>query len=255
MDIDHAVLLYKKKNKTESKEFMMKTLLIVSHPDILESSSQQYFLSSLKDFDEVTVHHLEEKYPDGNIDIKKEQDLLKTHDRIIFQFPFYWYSSPPMLKHWQDVVLEEGFAHGKRGNALKGKEFGLVLMIGVNEKEYQAGGTELFSINELTKPYQAMAHKTGMIYLKTLSIFQFAYMEENEKMDTLIKYWQMLTMENNTSLASREQWLISRLKKAIQRMENKKDAEIFQFAIELIEENRSSIDGLKIVLDQVRQTY
>ena len=61
--------------KQKGKELTMKTLLIVSHPDILESSSQQYFLSSLKDFDEVTVHHLEEVYPDGKIDIKKEVDL------------------------------------------------------------------------------------------------------------------------------------------------------------------------------------
>ncbi|WP_018664218.1 NAD(P)H-dependent oxidoreductase [Heyndrickxia acidiproducens] len=232
----------------------MKTLLIVSHPDILESGSQQYFLSSLKDFDEVTVHHLEAVYPDGKIDVKKEQDLLKIHDRIIFQFPFYWYSSPPMLKHWQDVVLEEGFAHGTRGTALKGKEFGLVLFIGINEKEYQAGGTERYSINELTKPYQAMAYKTGMKYLKTLSIFQFSYMEENEKMDALIQYWQMLTMENDSSLASREKWLISQLQKAMQRTEDQKDTDTFKYTIELIEENRSSIDGLKIVLDQVRQT-
>ncbi len=229
----------------------MKTLLIVSHPDLINSASQQYFISSIKEFDEVTVHHLETFYPDGNIDVQKEQELLRKHDRIIFQFPFYWYSSPPLLKHWQDVVLEYGFAYGKGGQALYGKEFGLVLMIGVNEREYQAGGTELFSINELTKPFQAMANKTGMKYLRPLPIFQFHYKEEEEKMDLLVKYWQMLTMENDLSLAAREKWLIRQLTKYMKKAADENEAKIFHFTIELIEENRASIDGLQMVLDDM----
>ena len=230
----------------------MKTVLIVSHPNLIDSGSQQYFLSSIKNREDVTVHHLEGVYPDWNIDVSSEQELLKQHDRILFQFPFYWYSSPPLLKHWQDVVLEEGFAYGTRGRALAGKEFGLVLMIGVQEREYQAGGDEQFTISELTRPFQAMAHKTGMKYLRPFTIFQFAYMEEDQKMDTLIQYWQMLMMENNNSLAARENWLIAQLKAAQATLESN-DANTINYAIELIEENRNHIDGLKIVLDQMYQ--
>ncbi|MCU9613046.1 NAD(P)H-dependent oxidoreductase [Caldibacillus lycopersici] len=231
----------------------MKTLLIVSHPDILESGSQQYFLSSLKENVAVTLHHLESIYPNGKIDVAKEQALLKQHDRIIFQFPFYWYSSPPLLKHWQDVVLTDGFAYGNRGNALAGKEFGLILMIGIPEREYQAGGSELFSINELTKPFQAMSHKTGMKYLKPLTIYQFAYLEEEQKMDLLIQYWQKLTMEDEVSLKARETWLAAELEQAMEKAAGTQEAEIFQYAKSLIEENRMTIDGLKIVLDQMHQ--
>ncbi|WP_102029026.1 NAD(P)H-dependent oxidoreductase [Salirhabdus sp. Marseille-P4669] len=223
----------------------MKTLLIVSHPDIIESRSQQYFLTSLKNNESVTIHHLEAHYPDGKIDIAKEQALLEQHDRIIFQFPFYWYSAPPLLKQWQDDVLEEGFAHGAR-KALAGKEFGLVLMIGVSEREYQAGGDELFTISELTRPYQAMAHKVGMIYLRPMSIFQFAYMEDDQKMDTLIHYWQMVTMENNHQLATREKWIMEALQKI-----QSQDLETINFTIEQIQENRDKIDELKMVLDDM----
>lgn len=237
--------------KYEGKGKDMKTLLIVSHPDLINSGSQQYFLSSLKGNDKITVHHLETQYPDGKIDVAKEQALLREHDRIIFQFPFYWYSSPPLLKQWQDVVLEAGFAYGKRGNALYGKEFGLVLMIGVAEREYQAGGTELFSINELTKPFQAMAHKTGMIYLRPLTIFQFGYLEEDQKMDLLIKYWQLLTMENDFSLTTREKWLIAMLKNFIDQNSDSPNARIFTYAVDLIEENRNTIDGLQMVFDDM----
>lgn len=93
----------------------MKTLVIISHPDIMESGSQQYLLSSIPNDTNITVRHLESLYPDFKIDVPKEQALLKEHDRIIFQFPLYWYSSPALLKKWQDDVLTDGFAYGKKG--------------------------------------------------------------------------------------------------------------------------------------------
>ncbi|UFU01202.1 NAD(P)H-dependent oxidoreductase [Radiobacillus kanasensis] len=229
----------------------MRTLLIVSHPDIIDSYSHPFFLNSLKNFEDVTVHHLENMYSDGIIDVKKEQDLLKGHDRIIFQFPFYWYSSPPFLKHWQDVVLEEGVTHGPRGGILDGKEFGLILMIGVAESEYQAGGNEQYSISELTKPFQALANKTRMHYLPPLEIFQFAYLEDNQKMELLIRYWQKLTMENSKSLVTREKWLYDKLEFSINNNQHLNDRETIEFAMNILEENQTTINNLKIVLDQM----
>ncbi|SFL36007.1 Putative NADPH-quinone reductase (modulator of drug activity B) [Gracilibacillus orientalis] len=229
----------------------MTTLLIISHPDMIESSSQQYFLSSIKNQDDITIHHLENLYPDSHINVAKEQELLRQHDRIIFQFPFYWYSTTPLIKKWQDEVLGEGFAYGTRRKPLAGKEFGLVLMIGVAEREYQAGGEELFTISELTKPFQAMANKLGMIYLRPLSVFQFFYMEEKQKMDTLIRYWQMLKMERDISLANRENWLIDQLRQVSQSNLETADSEIIKFAIERVQENRDQIDELKMVLDDM----
>ncbi|QDP40352.1 NAD(P)H-dependent oxidoreductase [Radiobacillus deserti] len=230
----------------------MRTLLIVSHPDIIESYSQQYFLNSIKDVEEVTVRHLETIYPNGNINPTEEQRLLKEHDRIIFQFPFYWYSSPPLLKHWQDVVLEEGVTHGPSSTMLKGKEFGLVLMIGVSEREYQAGGSEHFTISELTKPFQALAHKTGMEYLPSLDIFQFAYMEDEQKMDMLIRYWQKLTMENGESLTVRERWLVNKLERSFLQIHESDDQNVIRHAIHILEENQMTIHDLKMVLDQIQ---
>lgn len=230
---------------------MIKTLVIISHPDISESSTQQYFLNSTPENEGITTHHLETAYPDGKIDVVKEQELLQKHDRILFQFPFYWYSSPALLKQWQDEVLTDGFAYGKRGKSLVGKEFGLILAIGISESEYQAGGNELFSINELTKPYQAMAYKTGMTYLKPLPVFQFAYMNEDRKIDLLIEYQQMLTREKDDSLDVKEKWLIKQLEKTNKATLKSGDVDILTHAIRLIDENRITIDELKVVLDQM----
>lgn len=229
----------------------MKTLVIVSHPSILESSSQQFLLSAVPKNKSVTIHHLEEVYPDGKIDVEGEQRLLREHDRIIFQFPFYWYSSPAFLKQWQDEVLTEGFAHGGEQGKLLGKEFGLVFMVGVHEREYQAGGRELYTISELTRPFQAMAHKTGMIYLRPLTVFQFAYKTDEEKMDIYIDYQQMLTNKNDGSLASQEKWIIDQLKHVKSTDLNGAGKSILEHASELMEENRMTIDELSKVITEM----
>lgn len=229
----------------------MKTLVIISHPEISESGSQQFLLSSIPESESVKVHHLEGAYPDSQIDVAAEQQLLKQFDRILFQFPFYWYSSPPMLKQWQDEVLTYGFAYGKNGHALSGKEFGLVLSVGIKESEYQAGGKEVFSINELTKPFQAVAVKTGMTYLKPFVIYQFPYMTEEQKMTLLIDYQQAVTREADDSLATREKWIIQELENTSEETLAPGDELLIQHAVDLIEENRDTIDGLKMVLDEM----
>lgn len=229
----------------------MKTLIILSHPEIEESSSQQYLLHSIPDNHLITIHHLESVYSQTPIDVIAEQKLLASHDRIIFQFPLYWYSSPAMLKKWQDEVLTDDFAYGKNGNQLKNKEFALVLLIGAAKADYQAGGKELYSINELTKPFQAMANKTGMVFLKTFAIHQFAYMTEAEKMTLLINYQLFLTHDTDTSLASRERWFLEQLKKTNIASLGIENEEKLQHVIEMIEENRETIDDLKVLLEDM----
>jgi glutathione-regulated potassium-efflux system ancillary protein KefG len=229
----------------------VKTLIIISHPEIEESSSQQYLLHSIPDDHSITIHHLESVYSQTPIDVSAEQKLLASHDRIIFQFPLYWYSSPAMLKEWQDEVLTDDFAHGKKGNQLKNKEFALILLVGAARTDYQAGGKELFSIDELTKPFQAMANKTGMTFLKTFAIHQFAYMTEEEKMTLLINYQLFLTHDTDLSLISREKWFLNQLEKTNITSLGAGNEEKLQHVIEMIEENRETIDDLKVLLEDM----
>lgn len=229
----------------------MKTLVIISHPDIINSSSQQFLMHAIPGGDDTTVHHLEAAYPDGKIDIAKEHALLREHDRVIFQFPFYWYSSPAMLKQWQDDVLTDGFAIGTSGDALHGKEFGLVFVVGIREQEYQAGGRELFSISELMRPFQAMAHKTGMIYMKPMPIYQFNYMTDDEKLDLIITYHQMLMAERDLTLAAKEKWVLDQLQKTDKNTLQQEGLNTINHAMTRIEENREKMDELRMVLDEM----
>lgn len=143
---------------------LMKTLVIVAHPNLANSVINKMWIERLQKED-ITVHELYAAYPDGRINIEREQQLLLEHDRIVFQFPFYWYSSPSLLKEWQDVVLAYGWAYGPQGTYLQGKEFILAISTGGPADAYQAGGYNQYSMSELTKPFQATANLTGMRFL------------------------------------------------------------------------------------------
>lgn len=78
---------------------MMKTLVILAHPNIEDSRVNQRWKQELLQYtNEITIHEIYKEYPNWSIDVLREQKLLETHSNIIFQFPLYWYSYPPLLK-------------------------------------------------------------------------------------------------------------------------------------------------------------
>lgn len=184
----------------------MKTLIIVAHPDYKQSGTQQFLLHQVPQANEITWHLLAN---DQVIDVEYEQQLLREHQRIIFQFPLYWYSLPVNLRKWQDAVLTKGFAYGTNA-VLTGKEFGVVVSLGEPLNEYQAGGREQYTISELLKPLQAMANKLNWQYLKPLVISQFEYMTDEQRLALVINYQQFLTL-NDTSFTGQQQWFIKHL--------------------------------------------
>ncbi|EJL74044.1 NAD(P)H-dependent oxidoreductase [Chryseobacterium populi] len=134
----------------------MKTLIIAIHPNIENSLINKRWMDELALYPEkYTVHELYKAYPDEKIDIAKEQELIEQHDRIIFQFPFYWFSSPPLLKKWFDEVLTYGWAYGsKSGYKAGGKKMALAITAGIDEEGYSASGKYKYTMEELTKPFE-----------------------------------------------------------------------------------------------------
>lgn len=101
----------------------MKLMVIVAHPDLKTSRANRALMLEIHNHPNIDVRDLYRMYPNWNIDVEKEQQLLLSYDRVIFQFPFYCYSCPPLLKKWFDDVFTYGWAFGPEGNQLKGKEF------------------------------------------------------------------------------------------------------------------------------------
>lgn len=143
----------------------MKTLVILAHPNIEKSSVNRIWAELLKTDSDITVHELYKIYPNKKIDVKAEQSLLMEHDRIIFQFPMFWYSSPSLLKQWEDEVLLHGFAYGTDGNKLEGKEMMLAFSTGSNAMAYTPNGQHAITLEELTSPFRTLARLCGMVYL------------------------------------------------------------------------------------------
>ncbi|MCB1620225.1 MAG: NAD(P)H-dependent oxidoreductase [Thiothrix sp.] len=144
---------------------MRKILILFAHPALEKSRVQYRLLQAARTLEGVTVHDLYQVYPDLVIDIEREQLLLNQHDLILFQHPFYWYSTPAILKEWQDLVLEYGFAYGSSGRALYGKALGNVISTGGSREAYHREGHNYFTVRELLAPFEQTANLCGMHYL------------------------------------------------------------------------------------------
>lgn len=145
----------------------MKTLVLTAHPNLSKSRINRAWFDALSEAADVTTRDLTAiGGSEMRFDIEAEQALLLAHDRIVYQFPFYWYSAPPVMKVWMDQVLNYGFAYGPGGDQLKGREFLILVSTGGPEHSYHAGGYNNFTMAEFLKPFQQTANLAGMSYLR-----------------------------------------------------------------------------------------
>jgi glutathione-regulated potassium-efflux system ancillary protein KefG len=143
---------------------MSRILILLAHPRYENSLVQHQLTHSARQVTGVTFHDLYERYPDFDIDIKQEQALLLDHDIIILQHPFYWYSCPPLLKQWLDLVLEHGWAYGREGRSLAGKKMFNAISTGGSQEAYQPGGFNRFTIRQFLAPFDQTAQLCNMEY-------------------------------------------------------------------------------------------
>lgn len=146
-------------------------LVLYAHPAQHRSEANRPLFEVASKMPGVTTVDLYAEYPRFNINIDLEQQRLLDHDVIIFHFPLYWYSTPAILKEWQDLVLEYGFAYGKDGIALKDKILICALTAGGKREAYHADGYNHFTIRELLQPIEQMARLTHMRYLPPFALF------------------------------------------------------------------------------------
>lgn len=173
----------------------MGILVLVFHPDITYSRINKYLAKSIESNKDITVRYLYDEYPDEKINFKLEQEILETYNRIILQFPFYWYSGPSLLKKWQDEVLTYGWAFGSKGNKLHGKELFLCVTVGVDESSYTLTGSYKYSVEELLRPFEVTARVIGTNYLNPFILYGVnKYTEEELKIKAI--HYENYIMDN-----------------------------------------------------------
>lgn len=144
---------------------MRKILVLFAHPKYEHSDVNHALIQAIEDLDHVHIRDLYELYPDFNINVQLEQEVLFEHEVIIWHHPIYWYSCPPLLKQWIDLVLEFGWAYGPGGIFLKNKYVMNVVTSGGSKEVYAPEGRNRYTMEEFLRPFEATAYLCLMRYL------------------------------------------------------------------------------------------
>ncbi|WFR95385.1 NAD(P)H-dependent oxidoreductase [Rhizobium tumorigenes] len=150
---------------------MVRVLVLFAHPGQRHSKINVAMAKTARSIEGITFVDLYAEYPTFNIDIDLEQTRLLEHDVLVLQFPIYWYSTPSLLKEWQDLVLEYGFAYGHDGDRLKGKRFMVAATAGGDEQAYHPQGRNHFGFRTLLSPLEQTANLCQMEFVAPFVLF------------------------------------------------------------------------------------
>lgn len=147
----------------------MKTVVILAHPNLDESVANKRIAEQLViKVEDLEVRDLTALYPDFKIDVEAEQKALIEADTVIFQYPFWWYNMPAILKQWFDDIFAFNFAFGPEGDKLKGKNFVLSFTIGGPAESYSPLGYNHYRVADFTRPMEQTAYLAQMNYLEPI---------------------------------------------------------------------------------------
>ncbi len=171
---------------------LRRVLVLFAHPALHRSRVHRAMLRAAREVQGITTHDLYQTYPDFDIDVSHEQGLLLTHDVVVCQHPFYWYSTPPLIKQWEDLVLEHGWAYGRDGKALHGKTWMHAISAGGREEAYRADGHNRFTVSQLLAPLEQTARLCGMQWRAPFVVHGTHLLSDHEVAQHAAEYAQLL---------------------------------------------------------------
>jgi glutathione-regulated potassium-efflux system ancillary protein KefF len=167
-------------------------LIVYAHPTHRYSKVNRRLADAARSVPNVLLQDLYETYPDFYIDVEHEQQLLANANLIVFQHPIQWYSMPSLLKEWIDVVFEDGWAYGRGGTALLGKDFWLVATTGGPHESYQESGYHGHTFSAFLPPIEQTIALCGMRWLPPLILHGAHDVEDTVVAAHVEKYRQRL---------------------------------------------------------------
>ncbi len=144
---------------------MARLIVYYAHPGHKYSHVNRDMARAAAAIDGITFVDLYRDYPRFDVNVVIEQQRLLDHDVILFQFPMFWYSTPSIIKEWQDLVLEHGFAYGADGDKLEGKTMMLAVTAAGPEDAYAPGGYQHYPIRTFLTPLEQTARLCKMRFL------------------------------------------------------------------------------------------
>ena len=182
---------------------MAKVIVYHVHPGQKFSRANKALARAARRIDDISFVDLYSEYPRHDIDVQKEQARLLTHDVIVFQFPLYWYSTPSLLKEWQDLVLQHGFAYGHGGDKLAGKTLQIAITAGGSDEAYSMAGYQHYPLRDFLRPLEQTARLCGMAFPAPYVLYQaLQAAEEAELAEHVAGYKALLTGWRDETYAS-----------------------------------------------------
>jgi len=171
----------------------MRTLVTLFHPTLDTSRANARLFDAVRTLPNVTARHFETLYPGHTIDVDAEHALLLEHDLHVFQFPFYWFSSPPSFKAWQDQALTWGWAFGPK-RMLEGKTWQVATTLGGAEHDYAADGLAGHTVDEILLPVRLTASYCGIRWRPPFCAYAVTPNTTDDALDTAAsRYREQLT--------------------------------------------------------------
>lgn len=156
---------------------MTKTLILLFHRDLSASTANAALAAAAAGIPGVDVIDMTALYP-GGIDMvrdgEREATRMLAADRIVLQFPIQWYSTPALLKAWQDAVLTRMFyvAYEQEGRLLEGTPLMIAATAGNVPEAYRPDGRNMFPMIELLAPLRATAHRCGLGWATPFIVYE-----------------------------------------------------------------------------------
>lgn len=171
---------------------MNKVLILFAHPRFEKSKTNRALLAGVDKIEGVTLNDLYEEYPDFNINVSREKEMLVSSSVIVWHFPLYTYGMPALLKQWMDVVLDYGWAHGGKGNFLQGKIVFAALTAAGTRESYAAHQYNQYTLRDFLVPLAQTASLCKMIYLPPFAVHGTNRLTDHELASHSRLYHQML---------------------------------------------------------------
>lgn len=144
--------------------------LVAAHPHWRDSRITRRLFDATRTLDHVEVTDLYARYPDFDIDVPAEQARLAAAQLVVWLHPIQWYAMPALHKLWLDEVFAHGWAYGRGGGALRGKDLWLVTSTGGSEAAYHPSGYNRYFFDAFLPPYEQTAALCGMRFLPPLAL-------------------------------------------------------------------------------------
>ncbi|MFY0611533.1 MAG: NAD(P)H-dependent oxidoreductase [Hyphomicrobiaceae bacterium] len=141
---------------------MKRVLVYYAHPSHQTSGVNRPMAEAAQSIKGITFVDLYREYPRHDIDVATEQERLLASDIVLFQFPVFWYSTPSIIKDWQDLVLQHGFAYGSGGDQLAGKHMMLAVTAGGPQEAYAPEGFQHYPLRTFFTPLEQTARLCQM---------------------------------------------------------------------------------------------